>query len=505
MVKRKVKHAKKEEKATVVKTATVIKKKDKKKKKKRLGRTKRRRLRNRGDDVNTTPLSKKQVRQYAWFIITACNRERKQCATLKLERNNIMAFWQISRKILTKYKANLRNMESRVEDTLEMNAIGLDRYRKKVNHIFYEHKDDFVNCKIQHLSTIKDAENDLRQRRRDLRKDKTWRMDRYNESVMYDKNRLKWLRLRYDSELNEMRKDYFERLKQMEQMYLNKYSKIRDELRARHTNEIKVLTDRKAKEIDAANKYKDFAFAKLKSYFSDIALNNWSLIARLKEKMEVLRTQNECISAALDEVTRESKRSYKGPLEKCQKQIAEYKVIFQHYKEDQILLSNRKIELKAMKEEVANFKWPYYALELRYEKLEAEKDDLQKKLFKAILETQQINAVKNALLDGRIAYLKDQTDVEECLIAELEVHDKKPQATNEEFKRIIREKNDTIRSLQYHLARARKAHYDLLLNYEAKLRKYKIPQVQLGFTPLRIFPRLIKKPGPSLTCVSHYV
>lgn len=50
---------------------------------------------------------------------------------------------------------------------------------------------------------------------------------------------------------------------------------------------------------------------------------------------------------------------------------------------------------------------------------------------------------------------------------------------------MLNRKNTAIRDLQYELAKVCKAHDDLLATFGAKLQEYGIPEVELGFQPLR--------------------
>lgn len=52
----------------------------------------------------------------------------------------------------------------------------------------------------------------------------------------------------------------------------------------------------------------------------------------------------------------------------------------------------------------------------------------------------------------------------------------------------MEKKNTMIKDLQYELMRVSKAHDDLLLTYEDKLKQYGVPKEELGYTPLRTVP-----------------
>lgn len=71
-------------------------------------------------------------------------------------------------------------------------------------------------------------------------------------------------------------------------------------------------------------------------------------------------------------------------------------------------------------------KWANEALELRFEKLQIERDTLHSRFVNAVLEVQQKTGLKNVLLQNRINVLNENVEHQEAVIGELSTALKMP-------------------------------------------------------------------------------
>lgn len=442
------------------------------------------------DGVSTTLLSKKQLKEYCRRVSSENAIERKQAASFKMERDRIRAYFGISRNALEEVRVKFRNAESYFEDTVEQCEIELTALKHKVNHVFYDQKNELAELQIDTLTHLKLAFTKYLQEERELQLDNRFTRALNEESSTNSKQCLKFLRLEYAGEIHQLRQLLTQELFLMDQIFDRKFTKHRNMLNKQQSAEIKELTIRKNEEIQEVLKNNEAEMVKLRNYFCDIAMNNWSLIGRLKSKMEKLRVQNECISNQLEEVLLE-RESIVKPLEESQREIIQYKDDLKSYRRDKILLAKTKSELKSVKAQMERFKWQHMVLEMRVEQVETEKKVLEERLFKALLEVERKTAVKTALYDAKIARMHQQNEVRNCVIGELKRLDERPIGDNKELDRILDDKDDMVHTIKYDLVRIRKAHHDLLSTYQEKMRKHSLPQSELGFVPLKILPKLL--------------
>lgn len=136
-----------------------------------------------------------------------------------------------------------------------------------------------------------------------------------------------------------------------------------------------------------------------------------------------------------------------------------------------------------------NLKWENEVLELRFDKCQSERDELYSRFVSAILELQQKTGLKNVLLEKKLEKLSELLEQREVQISEvLAAANIDPTAVvnvNTKLEDTLNRKNTAIQDLQYELAKACKAHDDLLSVYESKLQEYGIPKSEIAFQPLR--------------------
>ncbi|GJQ80563.1 putative positive regulation of protein localization to cilium [Trypoxylus dichotomus] len=171
------------------------------------------------DWVVTTVLSKKLLLQYIANVLEESAKEREEAAGLRREQKIIMAFWQITRNALRVAKAKSRNAESRLESMIEHNGIELDAFKHKVKHVFYDHKDDFVDMKVLELTVVDATGTQLQHRRGELRSDIAWLRQQRKDFTVHASNYLKDIRLKHAADISELRKDLVFQLMEMDRMF----------------------------------------------------------------------------------------------------------------------------------------------------------------------------------------------------------------------------------------------------------------------------------------------
>nr|XP_035939933.1 dynein regulatory complex subunit 4-like isoform X3 [Halichoerus grypus] len=120
--------------------------------------------------------------------------------------------------------------------------------------------------------------------------------------------------------------------------------------------------------------------------------------------------------------------------------------------------------------------------------VQQERDELYRKFTAAILEVQQKVGFKNLVLERKLQALSASVEKKEVQFSEvLAASNLDPAAltlVSRKLEDVLESKNNTIKDLQYELARVCKAHNDLLRTYEAKLLAFGIPLDNVGFKPL---------------------
>ncbi|XP_050501315.1 dynein regulatory complex subunit 4 [Diabrotica virgifera virgifera] len=440
------------------------------------------------DGVDTTSMTREQLEAFAQRIKEENDREREERNFFQMERDKIRTFWEITRNELEEARAQVRNKDRALEEGVEKNEEELKFFKQKVKHLQYEHQNNLTECKAESLVALKQAQDEHTVQERQLLEDKKNLKAQMREKELSNQEQIKSLKIQNSEEISKARSEFEIRAKEMEMKYEKKYADLRAHLNNKHDMEISEVEERKNEHISNLIKHHEKAFNEMKNYYNDITLNNLALISSLKDQMEILRKQNERMTKQVADLTAENKRLV-NPLNAALAQIKEYKRQLENYERDKQALANTKLMLSQKIKALDDLRWSYDALELRFETLQKERDELHNRFVQAVLEVQQKTSVKNLLLNKRISTLTQVAEHREIVIAELQAATKTPpQRTNQKLEEILTKKNATISDLQYELARVCKAHDDLLETFEEKLQQYGIPKQELGFIPLRIIP-----------------
>ncbi|KAJ3619672.1 hypothetical protein MTP99_005336 [Tenebrio molitor] len=440
------------------------------------------------DGVDTTQMTREQLEVFCHRIKEENEREREERNFFQLERDKLRTFWEITKNELEEARAKLRNKDRQIEEAAEKNEEELKFYKQKVKHLQYEHQNNLTDCKAEALVSLKMAQDDHTEQERELLRDKRDLKAQMREQELAHQDQIKSLKLQQSEEISNIRNQFELKEKELENKYEKKFADLKQELNTKHNMEMAEMEERKNNQITDLSKHHEKVFNEMKNYYNDITLNNLALISSLKDQMEVLRKQNERMSKQVADVTAENKKLVE-PLKQALSDVAEYKRQLEHYEKDKLSLANTKAKLNATRQELEDLRWANDALQLRFEKLEAEKEELSRRFVSAMLEVQQRTGQKNILLQKRIQTLADVAEYRDVIIGELRAMsvDGGP-PINQKLEKVLAKKNTVIHDLQYELARVCKAHDDLLDTYEDKLQQYGIAKEELGFVPLRILP-----------------
>lgn len=384
-------------------------------------------------------------------------------------------------------KAELRNKDREMEDAEEQHQIEVKVYKQKVKHLLYEHQNKIAELKAEGAVTLKIAQDEQREEEIELRKlRRNVRID-MKEQELSNENLIMSTKLNHDKEITNLRKKYEQNVKDIESKYEKKMRQIREELELRRKTEIHEIEERKNSQIDTLIRNHEKAFSDIKNYYNDITLNNLALINTLKEQVEEMKKKEDRMEKQMADVHAENKKLH-DPLRQTRSDLEELKRQLSSHEQDRSNLASAKARLKVLKEEHKSVIWERDIMEQRFEKVQAQRDEIYEKFIKAIQEVQQKSNLKNLLLEKKLTALTETLEKKEAQLNEiLSASNLDPTAlasVARKLEDILDSKNVAIKDLQYELARVCKAHNDLLRTYDSKLSQFGIPRDELGFKPL---------------------
>lgn len=439
------------------------------------------------DAVSLEEMSKEQLQEHITRLRKELDREREERNYFQLERDKIHTFWEITRRQLEEKKAELRNKDREMEEAEERHQVEIKVYKQKVKHLLYEHQENLSELKAEGTLSMKRAQKDHWAQEAELRKEmRSLKVD-LKEQELANEVVVKNLRLKQEEEITQLCNDFERQLKEMEAKYNKKMQALRDELDLRRKTEIHEVEERKNNQISELMKNHEKAFHDFKNYHDDVTFQNLALISLLKEQMEEMKKRETHLEKEKADALLQNKQ-LKDSLQQTQEQVFELQKKLAHYDKDKEALMNTKAHLKVTQKELKDLRWEHEVLEQRFSKVQAERDELYQKFTKAINEVQQKTGFKNLLLERKLKGLLDVLEKKEVELSEVfAASNLEPAAlslVSHKLEDVLNSKNATIEDLQFQLARACKAHNDMLQTLEAKLTSFGIPLDNLGFKPL---------------------
>ncbi|KFV70341.1 Growth arrest-specific protein 8, partial [Dryobates pubescens] len=405
----------------------------------------------------------------------------------QLERDKTRSFWEVTRRQLEEKRAELRSRDREMEEAEERHQAEIKVYKQEVKHLLHEHQDNLAELKVEGVVSMKRAQENHWAQELELRKDVRSLKVELKEQELAREVLVKDMNLKQEEEITRMRNDFERQVKEVEARYAKKMQALQDELDLRRKTEIHEVEERKNHHISELMRNHEKAFNDLKSYYSDITLNNLALINLLKEQVEEMKKKENHLEKEKADVLLENKQ-LKEPLQQAQEQVAELQKKLVHYDKDKEALMNTRAHLKVTQKELKDLQWEHEVLEQRFIKVQSERDELYHKFTKAINEVQQKTGFKNLLLERKLKGLmgvleKKEAELSEVLAASNLELGAIPLVSHK-LEDVLNSKNATIKDLQFQLARVCKAHDDMLQTFEAKLMASGIPLDNLGFKPL---------------------
>ncbi|KAJ8711611.1 hypothetical protein PYW08_008565 [Mythimna loreyi] len=418
------------------------------------------------DGVDTSEMTREKLEQFTLRVKEELDKEREERNYFQLERDKIRTFWEITRQQLEEAKAELRNRERATEESQEENEALLETEKQKIKHLKYEQAAAGAALRAENLVALKAAKEEHQEQELELLNDKRILRQEMREKMLAAQDELRRAKLIHAEEVSKVREEFEERARQIEDKAEKKLQETKVELTVKHRTEIAEVEERKNKQLSELIHHHERAFADLKNYYNDITLNNLGLISSLKQQMEEMQKVKERAEKIARDAVAETK-SLREPLEAAIIDNKELKRQMSNYDRDKAALAAKSKQLASLEKQFDVLKWEYEVLQVRFDRIRRERDELKARFSRAVLEVQQKASLKTALLEAKLKNLEGR------------------EVGPREIQELFKLKDTQIDDLRYEAARLRKAHDDLLATYEAKLARLGVPKEELGFRPLK--------------------
>ncbi|XP_034663471.1 dynein regulatory complex subunit 4 isoform X1 [Drosophila subobscura] len=441
------------------------------------------------DGVDTSAMTRDQLEAFAVRLKAEMDREREERNYFQLERDKIRTFWEITRQQLDETRYELQQKDKDIEATQDLSDIDKKHVMQQMKHLQFENHNKLGEVRAEAMTQLKLAQEHHVLQETELQKDKRQLRRILRERMEVGEMQLRQMETHFNEKLLDQRLTFERERKDNEMLHEEKMMEQKSKLDLFYSTQMFEVEERKNQQIRNLQDHHDGAFNDMKNYYNDITLNNLALIGSMKEQLEQLRKQTERSDRIAADTALENKR-LREPLEQANIQLTEYRRKLEFYDRDKQQLSRLKSRNTKLEKKVKGLTWEAETLILRNDALVAERETLKERFNDVIVELQQKTGLKNVLLERKIAALLREDEKRSIILHETiatcapNLADKLT-SLDERVGNIVDEKNKTIIDLRYEVAKARKAHDDLLETYECKLKQFGVPSDNLGFTPLR--------------------
>ncbi|XP_002024563.2 dynein regulatory complex subunit 4 [Drosophila persimilis] len=441
------------------------------------------------DGVDTSAMTRDQLEAFSLRLKAEMDREREERNYFQLERDKIRTFWEITRQQLDETRYELQQKDKEIEATQDLADIDTKHVMQQMKHLQFENHNKLGEVRAEAMTQLKLAQEHHILQETELQKDKRQLRRILRERMEVGEMQLRQMEAHFNEKILEQRLAFDRERKDNEMLHEEKMMEQKSKLDLFYGTQMFEVEERKNQQIKDLQDHHDGAFNDMKNYYNDITLNNLALIGSMKEQLEQLRKQTERSDRIAADTALENKR-LREPLEQANIQLNEFRRKLEFYERDKQQLSRLKSRNTKLEKKVKGLTWEAETLILRNDSLVAERESLKERFNDVIVELQQKTGLKNVLLERKIAALMREDEKRSIVLHETIAtcapnFADKLTSLDERVGNIIDEKNKIIIDLRYEVAKARKAHDDLLETYECKLKQFGVPTDNLGFTPIR--------------------
>ena len=427
------------------------------------------------------PVEEKVDAKQLWMATDALQKAKAMRNYFQLEKDKINAFWEISKRELEAVRSELRNKEREKAEMYERHQVELKVYKQKMRHVLYEQKVQVAHMKLEAERTLKNKQEEHREKENDLRRDIRDMKLLLREQDLMHRDARATLKEQHDKEITEQLRDAERSMKELHLKYDKKIKTLREEMETKRKADIESIEQRKQDHVDELCALHDKAFQDIKDYYNEITSSNLETIKTLKDEVYTRKKAEARAEKAMFDIAQTNKRLTE-PLTKARNQKKQLDMEMSNYERDMAALKTAKQQLRQLEKRVKNLMWEHEVLGQRYAKLEEERDMIFEKYNTMLQEIQQKAVFKRVLVHRKIEVVNSQLERKDAQLAEVfktsNVDPSSIPNVERKLEDLVDGKNQTIEDLQRLLAEVTQQHERAVVAYETYLRQNGEPGLQ---------------------------
>lgn len=428
-------------------------------------------MRSGGAAASASPVAAPQVDgKDIWLATDALQKTNAMRNYFQLERDRIIAFWNISKRELEDIKESIREKEQEKAEQAERHEVEKQIFKQKIRHLLYENQVQLSTMKEEAQRALTSREEEYRTKEsnaaRNLRDTKL--ADRELEVRHLEQQRA--LLTQQDKEIAEQQSNFEREIKEMHLRYEDLLKSVREEMDEARKEELGRIEERKEKHIAELRETHERTFNEIKDYFSEITSNNLETIRTLKDEVYARKRTETHNERAMYEVAQRNKRLTE-PLAKLENQKKVLGLELENYLADKEALAEVKRSVKDTQQEIQTVSWEHEVLSQRYAKLVEDRDIILKKYNAMLQDIQRKSAFRRVLIQKKLELVQTQLEGRDAKLTELlkraNVNPDDLKELEQKVHDLISEKDKTIEDLKQLLFRLTTQSEHVVATYES--------------------------------------
>nr|XP_014285640.1 growth arrest-specific protein 8 [Halyomorpha halys] len=436
------------------------------------------------DGVPMADMSREQLEKFTLRIKDELEREREERNFFQLERDKLRTFWEITRQQQDESKAEIRNKERELEEADEKHEAEIKAFNEKIKHLVYEHQCKLTEIKAENMVALKIAQEEYHKQEAILIQEKEELKKQIVEEQLSHEEELRTVLQKHGEELFGIRDEFMKKIEEMSIKAEKRLQKIKNYYETKNKMEITQIVENKNDVIHTleGNHVKDLV--EMKTYYKKITDNNLELISDMKEELVGLKSENGKMKNLIAKLKMENNTLVK-PLEDAKERTRLLEKQLEDYKKNKSSLFEMHRRFSSLQKNFDEITTKKDVSEMEIEKLEFEKDEIKAHYSTFILNIQKKNALRVNVLEKKISVLESELERKEIQVAQL-IH-----KTNVDPKTIIHAANKLqqamikrekrMEKLQIELGKLAKLHDEMIDDFLAKAKEFKIPPELLRY------------------------
>jgi chromosome segregation ATPase len=393
----------------------------------------------------------------------------------------------VCRQKIEQLKLLISAKDREVEEIEDRTKTEIAVYKQKVKHLMHTHRKDLTAIEADRVGAQEKQQQEHQNALKSLESDAQHLVGEYMTNQGHHAMQQKQQKEEYERQTSRLKESYAQKLQEIDEEHAKNMEALFEDYELQRINEIHEIQERKDHHIRRLMKSHEKAFKDMKDFYNKITQDHLSFISQYEAELQDMDVRFKEYE--------QRKKNYEKEISDLNRRLAEKRAennnlhkILSTYESDKMALANSRARIQVLEHEIESLKHQHGVKEAKFKKMEQERDMLIEKFEASVHDVRQKTEFRALLLEKKVESLGEVLDRKDGQLDEMlekaEIPEQRLEELSSSVDDLLRAKNAVIANLEYELARATKAHNDLISIYQAKMSAAGVPADELVFEPL---------------------